>query len=45
MYKLARQQSNLESLLTENLQNIFGLTPKQARTGSAWGRESGGHNR
>ena len=37
MYKLVRQQSNLKLLLTENLQNIFDLTTKQARTGYAQG--------
>ena len=45
MYKLVRQQSNLKLLLTGNLQNIFDETTKQARTGSAWGTESGALNR
>ena len=45
MYKLTRQQSNLKLLPTENLQNTFDPTAKQARTGSAWGTESGALNR
>ena len=45
MYKLTRQQSNLKLLPTENLQNIFESTTKQARTGSEWGTESGALNR
>ena len=43
--KLVRQQSNLKLLLTENLLNIFHVTTKQARTGSAWGTESRALNR
>ena len=45
MDKLARQQSNLKLWLTENFLNIFDVTTKQARTGSAWGTESGALNR
>ena len=45
MYKIMRQQSNLKLLLTENLQNVFDVTTKQARTGSAQGTESGVLNR
>ena len=45
MYKLTRQQSNLKLLPTENLQNFFDVTTKQARTGPAWGTESGVLNR
>ena len=41
MYQLMRQQSNLKLLPTENLQNIFASTTKQAKTGSAQGTESG----
>ena len=45
MDTLMRQQSNLELLSTENLQMLFESTTKQARTGSAWGTESGALNR
>ena len=45
MDKLMRQQLNLKLLLTENLLNLFDVTTKQARTGSAWGTESGVLNR
>ena len=44
-YTLTRQQSNLKLLPTENLLNLFDVTTKQARTGSAWGTESGALNR
>ena len=41
MDTLARQQSNIKLLLTENLRMLFESTTKQARTGSPWGPESG----
>ena len=45
MYKLARKQSNLKLLLSENLLNLFQVTTKQAGTRFAWGTESGVLNR
>ena len=45
IYKLTRQQSNLKLLPTENLQNAFDSTTKQARSDEAWGTESGALNR
>ena len=45
MYILTRQQSNLKLLPTENLQNTFDSTTKQARTDPAQGTESGVLNR
>ena len=45
MDTLVRQQSNLKLLPTENLLMLFESTTKLARTGSAWGIESGVHNR
>ena len=44
-FALVRLQSNLKLLPTENLLNLFDVTTKQARTGSAWGTESGALNR
>ena len=40
-----RQQSNLKLLPTENLPMLFESKTKLARTGSAWGTESGALNR
>ena len=45
MDAIMRQQSNLKLLLTENLQLLNESTTKLARTGSAWGTESGALNR
>ena len=41
MDAIMRQQSNLKLLIDKNLLKLFESTTKLARTGSAWGTESG----
>ena len=45
MDAIMRHQSDSKLLLTENLQLLNESTTKLARTGSAWGTESGALNR
>ena len=45
MDAITREQSNSKLLPTENLELLNESTTKLARTGSAWGTESGALNR